>query len=109
MPDALRPARSSAGDEILQRLGTDREPVEKLARKAAAGGSARIGIHGVSVSPAEPAPDEPVSTARRSEVAKHFPVHDTPTIGDPLHRTVELPKPVTAEVADLFNRLFGRG
>jgi hypothetical protein len=35
-------------------------------------------------------------------------VHDTPTRADPLHRTVELPKPVTAEVAALFNQIFGR-
>ena len=40
------------------------------------------------------------------EVEKHFRVHNTGN--DPLHRTVELPKPVTQEVADLFNRLFGR-
>jgi hypothetical protein len=38
-----------------------------------------------------------------------FRVHDTPTRRDTLHRTVELPMPVTAEAAEEFNRLFGRG
>jgi len=48
------------------------------------------------------------STGNRRETEEHFRVHDTPTRGDPLHRTVELPQPVNADVADLFNRLFGR-
>ena len=37
---------------------------------------------------------------------KTFKVHDTPTKADPLHRTVELPKPVTNKVTRLFNELF---
>jgi hypothetical protein len=31
-----------------------------------------------------------------------------PTRNDPLHRTVELPKPLTQQAVDLFNRVFGR-
>ena len=42
------------------------------------------------------------------QLERDFPVHDTPTRHDPQHRTVELPKPVTHEVAELFNRLLGR-
>jgi hypothetical protein len=41
-------------------------------------------------------------------VEKFFEVRDTPTFRDPLHRTVVLPEPVTKDVADLFNRVFGR-
>jgi hypothetical protein len=68
-----------------------------------------IGIHGVSVSAAEPAADEEVSTAERDNVEAVFRVHNTPTRADPLHRTIELPEPVTTDVSDEFNRLFGRG
>ncbi|MDC3378680.1 hypothetical protein OAX78_00170 [Planctomycetota bacterium] len=46
--------------------------------------------------------------ARRSAVEEHFRVLDTPTTLNPHHKTIELPKPVTQEVADTFNSLFGR-
>ncbi len=46
--------------------------------------------------------------AERSSTEEHFRVLDTPTIMNPEHKTIELPKPVTDEVADLFNGLFGR-
>jgi hypothetical protein len=87
-------------------LGADPESTTRLGRKA---GEAEkvLGIHGVSVSAGEPR--GPAGEAARADVERHFRVHDTPTRADPLHRTVELPKPVTPEVADLFNRLFGRG
>jgi hypothetical protein len=39
-------------------------------------------------------------------VEEHFNVYNTGR--NPFHRTVELPEPVTPEVADLFNSLFGR-
>jgi hypothetical protein len=92
--------------EVLQREGLTRESARRLARKAAEA-ERWLGIHGVSVTAGPPR--HPASQAARDEVENHFPVHDTPTRADPLHRTVELPKPVTQEVADLFNRLFGRG
>jgi hypothetical protein len=91
--------------ETLWRLGTSRESAARLARKAAEAEHV-IGIHGVSVSAA--VPSVPASSAERAQVEPVFPVHDTPTRNDPLHRTVELPKPVTPEVAGTFNRLFGR-
>jgi hypothetical protein len=79
--------------------------VARLARKAAEA-EAALGIHGVSVTGGTPT--APASLAPRALVEQHFRVHDTPTRADPLHCTVELPKPVTQEVADLFNQLFGR-
>jgi hypothetical protein len=93
------------GKEILKRGGTSRESVARLGRKAAEA-ERLLGIHGVSVTAGDWA--DPFSSAPRETVEEHFPVHDTPTRRDPYHRTVELPKPVTQEVADLFNRLFGR-
>jgi hypothetical protein len=92
-------------DEILKRLGTPRESASRLARKASEA-EMILGIHGVSVTAGVPKGD--VSEARRADVERVFPVHDTPTRADRLHRTVELPKPVTQEVADRFNQLFGR-
>jgi len=96
---------AGAGEEILKRLGTSRESAVRLARKAA-DAERVLGIHGVSVTAG--VPRGPASTASRRSVEEHFRVHDTPTRSDPLHRTVELPKPVTQDVAELFNRLFGR-
>jgi hypothetical protein len=93
-------------DETLTRFGADPEPAERLAAQAAAAVGV-LGIHGVSATAR--ATDAPAGRAPRPEVERHFRVHDTPTRRDPLHRTVELPCPVTAEVADLFNRVFGRG
>jgi hypothetical protein len=91
--------------EVLSRLGRSRESAARLARKAAEAEEA-IGIHGVSTTAGPPG--GPASQAARSSVEQHFPVHNTPTRADPLHRTVELPKPVTEAAADLFNRIFGR-
>jgi hypothetical protein len=39
-------------------------------------------------------------------VEKVFKVHNTPVAKDALHRTVELPKPVTNRIARIFNRIF---
>jgi hypothetical protein len=94
-----------AEEEILKRLGTSRESAARLARKAAEAEQV-LGIHGVSVTAGTAQGD--VSAAARADVERSFPVHDTPTRADRLHRTVELPTPVTQEVADQFNQLFGR-
>jgi len=93
------------GGETLSRLGTSKESANRLARKAAEA-EGMIGIHGVSVTAGQAR--GPASQASRGAVESVFRVHNTPTRGDPLHRTVELPKPVTAEIADAFNSLFGR-
>jgi hypothetical protein len=100
----LTPA--TAADEILKRFGVDPEPADRLAVQAAAA-EAVLGIHGVSVTARETTSQ--AGRARRSDVEKVFPVHNTGSRRDPLHRTVELPKPVTPAVAEQFNRLFGRG
>jgi hypothetical protein len=52
--------------------------------------------------------DIPSSSASRADVEEHFKVHNTPRSWDSLHVTIELPKPVTKEHADIFNNLFGR-
>jgi hypothetical protein len=90
-------------DEILTRFGDALESAEKLAADSARAEEV-IGIHGVSVTARKPR--RPAPSAARSQVEQHFPVHNTGS--DPLHRTVELPKPVTEEVTQLFNQLFGR-
>ena len=92
--------------EELKRFGTDPESAERLAEQAAAA-EAKLGIHGVSVTARNTT--APAGRAPRDAVEKVFRVHNTRSGRDKLHRTVELPKPVTQDVADLFNRLFGRG
>ena len=72
--------------ERLKRLGTSRESAARLARKAAES-EAFLGIHGVSVTAG--AAVGPASEADRSDVEAHFPVWETPTRSDPLHRTME--------------------
>jgi hypothetical protein len=96
---------SAGSEELLKRLGTSRESAARLARKAVEA-EAALGVHGVSVTAG--AAMGPASAASRKAVQQRFRVHDTPARADPLHRTVELPKPVTAEVAALFNQIFGR-
>ncbi|HWZ46195.1 MAG TPA: RHS repeat-associated core domain-containing protein, partial [Candidatus Saccharimonadales bacterium] len=90
--------------ETLTRFGKEVESAEKLGTQAAAA-EAKIGVHGVSTT-ALPNPRTEGSSAARSAVEKVFNVHNTGK--DPFHRTVELPKPVTQAIADLFNRLLGR-
>ena len=108
---SARALSEAQGGERLYRIGKEAESVEKLAAQARKASKAKIGlrkvkIHGVSVS-ASPL-DKPSSTALREAIEKHFVVHNTPTRKNPLHRTVELPDPVTTQAAELFNRLFGR-
>lgn len=101
---------SALGGVTLYRIGTEPESVAKLAADAAKASRAKIGlnkvsIHGVSAS-ADPRAG--ASKALRNLIERHFRVHNTPTRANPLHRTIELPNPVTREVAELFNRIFGR-
>lgn len=95
---------ATAADEILHRAPDSRESASRLARKAEeAEQDARVGLHGVS---AFNRPlDRPASQAARSAVEREFRVVNT--LG-PTHRTIVLPKPVTAAVAATFNRVFGR-
>jgi hypothetical protein len=96
---------SNPSDEVLSRFGTDVESAERLAAQADMA-ERKLGIHGVSVTARKT--KAPASQAIRREVEQVFRVHNTPSDRDPLHRTVELPKPVTEPVAAEFNRLFGR-
>jgi RHS repeat-associated protein len=91
-------------DEVLTRFGSDPETAESLQSQAGAAASAGF-PHGVSVT-ARNTPHG--AKAPRSVVQRQFPVHNTPTRRDKLHRTVELPNPVTQQDADRFNRTFGR-
>ena len=95
----------SSADEVLKRLGVSRESATRLGRKAAEA-EAFLGVHGVSVTAGIEV--RPHVQASRRLVEELFPVHDTPTRTDRQHRTIELPKPVTADEAERFNRLFGR-
>jgi hypothetical protein len=92
-------------NETLYRQGLDRESVNRLSKKSAEA-EEKIGIHGISVS-ARPT-NIPSVSANRQDIEEHFIVHDTPSGSDSLHKTIELPKPITDTVAKLFNSLFGR-
>jgi len=62
----------------------------------------KIGIHGVSTT-SMPKPTLPGGSAPMSSVQSAFNVFKT---GGPGHFTVELPKPVTDTVVQIFNSLF---
>jgi hypothetical protein len=59
--------------------------------------------HGVSTT-TKPVPGRSCAAAQCADVERVFKVHKTGS--DPHHYTVELPDPVTQEVADMFNQLF---
>lgn len=89
--------------EYLYRFGLEPESTESLAEQAS--DAERQGFpHGISVR----------SRTRRSStrgarwevVEPHFAIHKTGR--DRYHYTIELPRPVTVDVTDLFNRLFER-
>jgi len=94
---------SESGEKILYRLRAGAESAGRLERKSLEAEES-IGIHGVSTTTRRPKSGEPCAAALCSEVEKVFNVKQTG--GDPAHHTVELPKPVTQEVADKFNSLF---
>ena len=92
------------GGSKLFRYGDEAEDAAKLAEDAAKAKAHKdFGIHGVSTTTA-PRSHIPAKSAPRSEVEKAFPVHKTGK--SPTHYTVELPEPVTQDVADVFNNLF---
>jgi len=102
-------------DECLVRAGVGQVDKEKLA-EAATGAEANGFPHGVSARTASGMSGEELASAFRSKKfiestvdaieAAGFRVHRTPTALDPFHVTIELPKPVTEEIAKKFNRLF---
>jgi hypothetical protein len=94
-------------DEAITRYGergVDGNSAERLAEQAA-DAEANGFPHGVSTT-ARPNPNRTGGSARRGDVeGAGFPVHNTGSQRRQ-HRTVELPKPVTQEVADDFNDIF---
>ena len=87
----------------LYRFGLEPESAERLAEQAADAERQNF-THGVPVFSRTTRRD--AVSASRVEVERHFRVHKTGR--NPYHYTVELPKPVTDQVAALFNHLFGR-
>jgi hypothetical protein len=86
----------------LVRYGTAPESVEKLTGEATVAlANPKVGIHGVSVFYRNAVP----SAAEFTDVQKYFTIYKTLRKG---HYTVELPNPVTQQIADTFNRVFGR-
>jgi len=94
-------APTTGGGKKLIRYGSP-DTAEKLAVDAARA-EATIGYHGVSAMLRNP-PSFPHGQADVAEAAKFFQIAKTGT--NPSHYTVILPKPVTQEVADLFNSIF---
>jgi hypothetical protein len=108
-------AAEGAGDagQVFYRFGTSYETAARLGRQAAHAEGTEIGVlkltdlHGVSVSPT--VPSVPAGAATREAIEKAgFDLIHSPTAGDPLHHSLILPNPVTREIADAFNALFGR-
>lgn len=110
----------AAPDDLLVRRGRNWESAARLARHAARaeqGGAATNGVpYGRGVSVSSPAgnrrtardPADSVAATRRAFEAAGFEVRYTPTLADFDHHTVQLPKPVTDEVATRFNTVLGR-
>lgn len=94
-------------DGHLVRFGPGPETPESLAADAAKAESAGF-PHGVStrLKPRISGTDKEHRSAPVCEVKECFDVKQTGK--DPRHHTVVLPKPVTQEIADLFNALFTR-
>jgi RHS repeat-associated protein len=96
---------SSTLGKWLVRFGDEAESVEKLASDAAK--AEKNGFpHGVSTKQVDKVAgsDKVHKSAEQSEVEKVFTVEQTGSKKS--HHTVILPKPVTQEIADLFNSLF---
>jgi uncharacterized protein RhaS with RHS repeats len=99
----------TAEEEHLTRYAAGKESQPRLERQAEASlANPDEKIHGISTTASPADPSRAHSTLPRSTVEKTFPVHNTPIPGgDQLHRTVEIPKPVTQEIKDAWNKLWG--
>lgn len=99
IPKTADPAKPG---KKLVRYGDKPETAEKLASDAAAAlANPQVGIHGVSAFYRNPVP----ASADFAAVQQTYNVYKTLGKG---HYTIELPNPVTQQVADTFNRAFGR-
>lgn len=97
------PAGEPRQEARLYRFGLEWETADRLAADAARAVAAGF-PHGVSTMDRTSRPD--AVSAPRAFVEAHFPVRQTGR--NPHHFTVLLPDPVTEDVAQRFNRLFGR-
>lgn len=110
----------AAPDDVLVRRGKSWESAARLAfqaSKAEQAGRAQNGFlfgHGISVSSVEANqtqardPTDACQATRGAFEKAGFEVRYTPTSTDNDHHTVQLPKPVTPEVARRFNIVLGR-
>lgn len=104
----LAKVAKSGGGEQLTRYAGGKESATRLGRLAQESlENPEEGIHGISTTAGEVNPDRAFSTLPREVVEQNFPVHDTPFEADPLHRTVELPNPVTPDIAKIWNQMWG--
>jgi hypothetical protein len=103
----------AASSDPLVRRGRSWESAKRLAAKCAEAEEAGF-PHGVSVTSPDANrelakdPEDCVTAARSAFETDGFEVIYTPTRRDPDHHTVELPKPVTEEIAVKFNTILGR-
>jgi hypothetical protein len=105
---ATAPGATETQAETLTRYAGGKESVTRLNRLAQESLENPLErVYGQSVTASPPDPTRASSQLPRSAVEKHFPVHDTPMPEDPLHRTAEMPNPITKEIADLWNKLWG--
>ncbi len=106
---ATQEAAGAVVDEILTRYAGGPESATRLERHAEESLANPLEkVHGVSVTAGAPDPTRAHQSLPRSTVEAHFPVHNTPIPGvDPLHRTVELPHPVSKTIASNWNKIWG--
>jgi RHS repeat-associated protein len=104
-PLGLSECGNAAKDGHLVRFGKGPESADDLAKDAAR--AEAYGLpHGVSTKRVDrvSGSDKAHRSASQADVEQHFVVEQTGN--KPNHYTVHLPKPVTQQVADLFNSLF---
>jgi hypothetical protein len=100
----IESAAANSGGHLV-RFGKGPETAEQLAEQAAKAEAAGF-PHGVSTRLKDrvAGSDKALRSAPKSEVEEAFEVQQTGK--DPRHHTVVLPKPVTGDVADKFNKTF---
>jgi hypothetical protein len=105
----VSPATEANQGEHLTRYAGGKESQPRLERQAEASLANPDGkVHGISISASQVDASRAHSTLPRSTVEKAFPVHNTPIPGgDQLHRTVELPNPITQEIKEAWNKIWG--
>ena len=104
---------NNGANDVLVRRGICPETAARLDKQAKKAQEAGF-PHGVSVTTPESNarlacdPQDASFATKQAFQDAGFKVHLTPTRNDPFHHTVELPDPVTAEIATKFNEILGR-